>query len=345
MLVVGAGLAGSATAAALARDGWRVTLLSDPCATAASAIPLAVLAPYPTTPTDALTRLRARGTACTQALLTRLERQGLDAGRRARGVLLVPAGPRERRRHARVAGASAAVRRLDPARAEAACGVRPPEPAVLHAGGACIDPAALCRALLAGRACRVTSRHGRVVGLGRTAAGWAAFGAGGDVIASAPRVVLAAGPAVAELWPGLAGAITPVRGQASAFRASAASARLRVPVSHGGYVTPAVAGVHWAGATAQRGDADATARVADDAVNARRVASLWPHDTPAPAGERFVAVRASTPDRLPRVGALAPGLWVNAGHGAHGLMTAPLCAALLARALRTGRPVPGLAAD
>lgn len=294
-----------------------------------------MLAPYPTAPTDALTRLRARGSVYTGALLARLECRGLDAGRRARGVLLLAAGARERRRHARIPASSSGVRRLD-AGGVAAFGVHAPvEPAVFHPKGACIDAPALCRAL---RACAgLRPCPGRAAALERSGGDWVALDPEGAVLARAPRVVLAAGPGVVGLWPALAGSITPVRGQATAFAATAATAALRVPVSHGGYVTPAVDGVHWAGGTAQRGDDDATPRAADDAANAARMAALWPGRDPPATGDRFVAVRASTPDRLPRVGGLASGLWVNAGHGAHGLMTAPLCATVLARAMRTGR--------
>jgi glycine/D-amino acid oxidase-like deaminating enzyme len=53
--------------------------------------------------------------------------------------------------------------------------------------------------------------------------------------------------------------------------------------------------------------------------------------------ERFVAIRATTSDRLPLVGPLDDGLWINAGHGAHGLMTAPLAAIRLARWIARGK--------
>ena len=337
VLVIGAGLAGAATAAALARRGTAVTLLSDPGGRAASAVPLAVMAPYPTRARDPLSRFRNQGLCLTRAWLAHLEAMGLDSGRRVDGVLIVPVRPRERARRDRVRARLGGPRVLDVDQALGASGMRPPEPSVFHPQGACIAPESLASALLAaarpGTVERIAGRVERVVRAGH---GWRALDERGRPLATAAQAVLAAGPASASLWPALARALVPVRGQASAFPASAASVGLRLAVSCGGFVTPAFNGLHWVGATAQRYEDDLLARAEDDRENAARFCSLWP-GAPAPVPcERFVAVRATTPDRLPIVGELDDGLWVNAGHGSHALQTAALAARLLAGVI-TGR--------
>ena len=43
-----------------------------------------------------------------------------------------------------------------------------------------------------------------------------------------------------------------------------------------------------------------------------------------------VSFRATTPSRLPYMGKLAEGLYINAGHGSRGLLSAPYAAMLLA---------------
>ena len=73
-LVIGAGLAGAAVCAALARRGWSTTLLdagSGP-AQAASALPVGMLSPHVTKAPTALSRLSALGVADTRAELERL---------------------------------------------------------------------------------------------------------------------------------------------------------------------------------------------------------------------------------------------------------------------------------
>ena len=77
-LVIGAGLAGAAVCAALARRGWRLTLLdaaSGP-AQGASALPVGMLSPHVTRAPTPLSRLSALGVTATLAELQRLIPQG-----------------------------------------------------------------------------------------------------------------------------------------------------------------------------------------------------------------------------------------------------------------------------
>ncbi len=77
-LVIGAGLAGAAACSALARRGWRVTLLdaADGPASGASSLPVGMLSPHVTRSPTPLSRLSALGVADTLAELRRLVPEG-----------------------------------------------------------------------------------------------------------------------------------------------------------------------------------------------------------------------------------------------------------------------------
>lgn len=333
VLVIGSGLAGSAVGAALAQRGWAVTLIADHASDCASSVPAAVMAPTVGGATDPLTRVRRRGLAVTEGWIARLERAGRNCGRIARGALLLPGNERDRARHLRVASDDPAARRVTPAEARAAIGVEPAVDGVLHTRGGCIDPTRLAAGLRSLHEPAIECIEGRVERLVAVDGGWSAEDNAGNPLAGATLTILAAGTGCAHLWPGARRWLLPARGQATAFRATRATAGLRVPVSGGGYITPALAGTHWVGATLQRGDTDPVPRVEDDQTNlAFARACLGLAEKPEPI-DRFVGFRATTPNRIPLVGSLAHNLWITAGHGAHGLLTAPLCAELLTDAI------------
>ncbi|QHE86297.1 FAD-dependent oxidoreductase [Hydrogenophaga sp. BPS33] len=77
-LVIGAGLAGAATCAALARRGWRLTLLDAATGPAqgASALPVGMLSPHVTRAPTPMSRLSALGVAATLDELQRRVPQG-----------------------------------------------------------------------------------------------------------------------------------------------------------------------------------------------------------------------------------------------------------------------------
>lgn len=336
-LIVGSGLAGRFAAAALARRRWHITLIDDEATDRASAIPAGVMAPAIGGARDPLTRLRRRGLAVTERWLDQLERAGLDAGRIARGALLLPGNERDRARHGRFRADDSTARHVRPAEARVSVGVDPSTDGVLHARGGCIQPGRLTDALHLLHQGTVDCVRDRVYRLEMRDVGWTAENASGEPLAHGAIAVLAAGAGCIRLRPDTGRWLLPARGQATAFRATDATAGLTVPVSGGGYITPAIEGVHWAGATLQPGDTDTAPRPEDDRTNLAFVRErLGLAMAPEPV-DRFVGLRATTPNRIPLLGTLADGLWITAGHGAHGLLTAPLCGHLLAHALEGHR--------
>lgn len=335
--VVGAGLAGAAAAAALARRGFRVDLIAapDPELAGASRLPLGVLHPHLASQSDPLAHVRRQGLRATHAWLAVLARQGIDNGLIARGVLTRVHDERGRRRRDRLHAHGPGVRRVSTSEARRQAGVVLAEPSIFQPQGACIDPGVFIRGLIASGGKRINVHHGRISALHQDQ-GWQLRG--DPHLSPTPyrHLVMAAGAGTGYLIPGIADDITPTRGQATAVAMTSDSANQSLPVSGNGYITPAVNGRHWVGATVTRGDISLMPRDDDDEANLQRFDELWPGAESNAVLERFVGVRASTPDRLPIVDQVARGLWVSVGHGSHGLGTAPLAGLLIASALARG---------
>ncbi|MFW5969477.1 MAG: FAD-dependent oxidoreductase, partial [Halofilum sp. (in: g-proteobacteria)] len=258
-------------------------------------------------------------------------------GRTACGTLVLPGTERDRERLRRLPPDEPGARHVTPREARAAFGIQPAESGVLHRRGGCIRPDRLALAMQALHGGRIRLLEGYVDRLVARRDGWTAENAAGEPLATARTAVIAAGAGCVRLWPNTRRWLLPARGQATAFQGTAATSGLRVPVSGGGYVTPAIDGVHWAGATLQRGETDPLPRADDDRINLTFARDRLGLDAVPEPVDRFVGFRATTPNRIPLAGDLADGLWITAGHGAHGLLTAPLCAQLLAHAIEGHR--------
>ena len=346
-LVVGAGLAGAATCAALARRGWRITLVdaaSGP-AQAASSLPVGMLSPHVTRAPTPLSRLSALGVADTRRELARLVAPG--HGWRACEV--------DNLDH-------------DPGRWPAAL----------------VRPAALVQAWL-NEAMSLTALETRwsqrITALHHGPNGWQALDEQQNVVAQAPVVVLACAYASAALLqsscPEMAPAampLRPVKGQMSLAALQTVPLAER-PQRQAGVFVPAYedAGLPpewpariWAmGSTYARGE-DNTA-LSDQAHqdNARSLAAMHPLAaerlrTDAAAGRLlgWAQVRCASLDRLPLVGTVPdgvalqrwmdaagarrsklpladaprhPGLYLVTALGSRGLSLAHWCANLLAQ--------------
>jgi tRNA 5-methylaminomethyl-2-thiouridine biosynthesis bifunctional protein len=333
-LIIGGGLAGAAVAATLAHRGIASRVIADEAPTAGSAVPGAVLTPPVLPATDPLSRLRRMGRRITARWMHTLAASGLDNGHVADGVIVVPRRPRERARRDRIPPSPRGAARLAPMEAAARAGCQPPEAAIFHPAGACVVPARLSNAMLRYGQSHAEWTSAHVERIEHYSDGWQALGQGGQPMARGTPLILATGIDSARLYPPLAPWLLAARGQATAFAPTAATARLCMPVSGGGYITPPTAGVHWTGATLQRHDADPTARAADDAANLDFARELLGSDEPLSPTDHFVGIRCTTRDRFPLAGRLTGDLWITTGHGSHGLITAPLAARIIADGLQ-----------
>ncbi|PVZ69735.1 FAD-dependent 5-carboxymethylaminomethyl-2-thiouridine(34) oxidoreductase MnmC [Pelagibaculum spongiae] len=86
------------------------------------------------------------------------------------------------------------------------------------------------------------------------------------------------------------------------------------------------------GATFNRGELNTEVDSQQDQQNIAALQQLLPEEYDQLKPELISAtsgIRATVPDYTPIAGALKPGLWINTGHGARGLVTAPLVAEIL----------------
>ncbi|MDK9725755.1 MAG: bifunctional tRNA (5-methylaminomethyl-2-thiouridine)(34)-methyltransferase MnmD/FAD-dependent 5-carboxymethylaminomethyl-2-thiouridine(34) oxidoreductase MnmC [Sterolibacteriaceae bacterium MAG5] len=204
-------------------------------------------------------------------------------------------------------------------------------------GGGWINPPSLCRANLAG----LDVRYGAAVDrLEAVDGGWRLLAADGSLLGEADAVVLANATDARRMIPELP--VRVGRGLVSHIP-EAAVPPFNIVATRLGYVTPAVDGIHCAGATMASGDTGTDLRLADHVENLTRLDMTLPGYgkglDPAQLAGR-IGFRPMSPDRLPIVGALdAPGLWTLNGFGARGLVWASLCAELLACRI-AGEPLP-----
>lgn len=368
-LVIGAGLAGCASAASLATRGWQVTLLERHAELAqeASGNPQGVL----------YLKLSAHGTALSQLVLTgfghtrRLLQRLHPADWAACGVLQLAFDAKEAERQAKLAAAFPAdlLHSVTREQAEILAGVALPAGGLFYPEAGWVHPPALCR-LLADQPNVRLLPHSEAVELRRVGNQWQAWD-GERLLAEAPVVVLAGAAEVrrfAEL------PLKRIRGQISRLPRTAASTALNCVLCAEGYVAPPHHGEHTLGASFDFQRQDCEPSAAEHAGNldllrqiSTDLATRLHADTLDPAQlQGRAAFRCTSPDYLPIVGPLADaqafaetyavlgkdarqvpdtpcpwldGLYVNSGHGSRGLISAPLAGELLAAWLED-EPLP-----
>ena len=372
-LVIGAGLAGSCTAASLARRGWQVTVLErhDAPAREASGNPQGVL----------YLKLSAHGTALSQMILsgfgyTRRQLQQLQRGQDWDdcGVLQLAFDSKEAERQGKLAAAfdSGLLRALGREEAEAIAGIALPAGGLFYPEGGWVHPPALCQAQLNHPNIRLLA-HREVVELRKVDGLWQAWD-GEQLLASAPLVVLAGAADVKRFEACAQLPLKRIRGQITRLPVTEGSRVLGTVVCAEGYVAPPRGDEHTLGASFDFHSDDLAPTVAEHQGNltlldeistdlAQRLgrATLHPEQLQGRA-----AFRCTSPDYLPIVGPIADpaafaqayaalskdarqvpevpcpwleGLYVNSGHGSRGLITAPLSGELIA-AWASGEPLP-----
>ncbi len=372
-LVIGAGLAGCASAASLARRGWQVTVLERHAGPAeeGSGNPQGVLYLKLSAHGTALSRLVVSGFGYTRRLLERLQRgQDWDAC----GVLQLAYDDKEQQRQAELAGAfpEGLVRPLDQADAEALAGISLPGGGLFYPEAGWAHPPAVCRYLLAQPNIELR-QHRAVLSLERHGESWQAL-ADGQVLAEAPVVVLAGAADSADFPQSAWLPLKRIRGQITCLPTTAASVALRTVLCAKGYVAPARDGQHTLGASFNFKGTDTALSVEEHQANLELLEGIS-HDLterlqvaaqPPEQLQGRAAFRCTSPDYLPLIGPLADqerfletyasltrnarqvpdapcpwldGLYVNTAHGSRGMISTLLSGELIAAWLED-EPLP-----
>jgi tRNA 5-methylaminomethyl-2-thiouridine biosynthesis bifunctional protein len=368
-IVIGAGVAGSAAAFALASRKWQVTVLERQQAAGmgASGNLAGVMRPLPSRDDNFLARLTRAGFLAARAHFSALGAAGLPVRWEGKGALHLARDEAQEATQAiishdfppdflRFLGREAASQWLG----HPTC----------HGGwffpmGGWAQPFSLCQAHLMAAPERIHTRFAAPVGDIASlpkAEGWQVFSPEGVLLATAPVLIIASGVAASRSpfarWLNDLPQKT-ARGQVTWLPASQLP-RLAGLVCGQGYLTPAVGEALVTGASFQvrEEDDDDALCSADQAENLARLARLLPgflDSFPAAADMKLqgrVGFRPMSPDRLPIVGAvpcsasrnrsyptMRPGLFCLQGYGSRGIVWAALMADLLASII-DGEPLP-----
>ena len=349
IVVIGGGLAGCSSAFALAQQGHRVTLLERErtLASGASGNPIGVL----------YARLGLQNGAfnpLAQLILTSLEYTTRHLPHwlpswQPCGVLQLAFNEKEVRRAQALAELGLPDNVLcwvDAASASQLAGIPIIHPGLFFSQAGCVSPAMLCESWTQHPNIQVhTLSSADQLSLHRPdsqVSGWQvhtrqqsqqqSFEADHVVLATAHEsnaLLESAGLPALPLWP--------LRGQILQLPASANSQALRTVLCAEGYCAPAQNGQHVCGATFDKGVKHLDVLTSGHQTNLAQLAALSPvlaqlaeEQAQNPNLLGRASFRCTGPDFTPSVGELTPGLWVSLAHGARGLLSAPLAAALLA---------------
>lgn len=358
-LLIGGGLAGTATALSLSRRGWHCTLLEaeGELAAAASGNRQGLL--YPPLSAD-VNDLPTRFYLAATSYASRHARAFSAVAQAACGVLQLARDAREQARLEKIAALGLDtdfVHWADAARASRLSGYPLQQGGLFFPAAGWVAPAELCAAQWDASAGDL-HLHRRVARLRRADNGdWQALAADGTLLGQAPVLVLANAHAARALLPAAAWPLRVLRGQVTHARATP-HPPLACALCYEGYIAPPHEGRYCFGASYAPDDRRVDLRAADDAANLELLRRVQPG---LAAGLQLDGARAglrcSSADHLPLVGGVADysclrevyadlchgraarhyptppyqtGLYVNIAHGSRGLTSIPLAAELLA---------------
>ncbi len=376
--IIGAGIAGTSTAFALNRRGWRTTLIDrrETIAAETSGNPMGILVPRLTAAPNAHDgRFYAAAWRFMLDILEEVAESSSVMLRDRCGALQLATNEAEAARHKSIVDAAMLPEPLlfqvTAKEASEIAGCALPCGGLYFPQGGWIRPRAFCEAL----AHKSETLLGvDAISLTHSGGLWQIADRAGRVQTQADVVILANGLGTGAMpytaWLPLVAR----RGQISMTPPTKMSAPLRAVLSFGPYITPPYHGAHCVGATFDTADptqaaSEITAQDTDDARNIAAINALLPDMLDAGqtiAPHHRAAIRCTSPDHLPMAGpvpdqgaylrdfaemrhghpwakypeaAYQAGLYVLTALGARGLTAAPLAGEILAAHI-TGEPWP-----
>jgi len=341
-IIIGGGIAGCATAHALAQRGISVTLIerAPQLASAASGNPRGILHARFGAGGDPLHRFVLASYGHALGLMD--EVLPIDGEMRVEcGLLQLACKEVETKRISRLAEREwpdHLMQFVDSERASQLAGVEMKFGGLWFPAGGWVVPPKLCAALA--HHARIEQRLGcEVEGLEKRASVWCLNGRdiqGVEWRAEADVVVVSCAHSAKKLAQFENFPLIPVRGQITLASETETSQALQSVVCGDGYCAPAVDGVHVMGATHAFDDESTEIRSSDHADNLTSLCEYAPalHQALGEVSlgelQGRASVRCSAPGSTPLVGEVEQGLYCSLAHGTRGLLTAGVSAEVLA---------------
>ena len=360
-IVIGGGIAGCATAYALAQRGIAVTLIErhDKLASGASGNPIAMLYPKLSAKPSMQSALALQGFKFTLDLLKQLSNYSdfFDAC----GQIQLAFDARESARQQLIVQQN----NYSLLTADEACEVAG---ITLSLGGlylphaGWVRPAALCNALTSAPLI-TTITSSMALKIEQKCHRWQVF-ADKNIELEADIVVVCNANDIQQFPQCRSAKITSVRGQINFFEQNNFSQHIKTIICSDHSLSPAVTGLHSIGTSYAPNDSNQNISEADTLQHLNALRKISPElfaSLQASSISGRVAWRSSTHDYMPLAGQIVceeklrenpprynakpaslpwlSGLYVNAGHGSKGMITAPLCAELIA-CLATNSALP-----
>ncbi len=355
-IVIGGGISGATSSHALARRGWQVTLIERHQALAqeASGNPAGVLYPRLTNSQDKLNQFALAGYLYSLRMLNQLALA--PEHYQACGVLQLAFNAREQARCENILGQylpNSLLNQVNQDEASHIAGVALNFGGIFFPSAGWVNPSAWCHLLTAHEniSVKTSTEALRIIRAGEVWQVWDAH----HCIAEAAVVIIACANDSLQFEQSSHCTLQAVRGQVSLLPSNAVSEQLKAVVCGEGYFTPAHQQMHCLGATFATDDHALDVREADHLHNLNNLQVTSPTLYDALKHQKLqgrVAFRSTTKDYFPLLGQLIDvkqlhakppryndnpqtlpwldGLYVNAGHGSKGLISAPLCAEVLA---------------
>lgn len=351
--IIGGGLAGVLSAHALARRGYRVTILERQAklAQGASGNPQAVLYTRLSADTNHFLQFTLHSYLYALRFYHNLAKQGGLANNSHDfcGVLQLADSDQRRRLWPKLRQAFAHHDRLvqfaNAEQASALAGMAIPYSGWYFPTSGWLSPHAVCAQLSKHHAITVKPLS-EVIELNYQQQCWHIIGTQQQLMDQADIVIIANSIDALRLTPTLHLPLKPVRGQITMLPTNPYMAALRTVICYQGHMLPAIDRQHHIGATFIRDAHDTAPHMADHQHNLHTLLATLPGSFPEVMQAGFdvsslsgwVGLRCTTPDRLPLAGPLTkdshytrhPNLYVNVGHGSRGLATIPLCSEIIA---------------
>ncbi len=347
-IVIGGGIAGCSTAHALAQRGIEITLIErhEKLAQEASGNPIAVLYPKFSTKPDASSLLALQGFEFTLNLLKQLPKSKQFFN--TCGIIQLAFNAREQARQTALSDNQYA-KLIDANAATEIAGIALKTGGLYFPQAGWVKPQALCEEFCS-VACIKKETLTNALTIEKIGAQWQV-----NNLFVADLVVICNANDALQFAPYKSAKITPVRGQINFFAENAQSKQLKSIVCSDHFVSPAVDGRHSIGTSYAPNDMNPNVRETDTRENLNALSKISPElyqciDINSMQGR--VAWRSQTLDYMPLAGQLLDegklrqnpprynanreslpwlkGLYVNAGHGSKGIITAPICGELIA---------------